>query len=930
MKKESFVFLFLLFAIMVNAQQPVQLPLDPKVRYGKLDNGLTYYISHNALPEKCGEFYIVQKVGSMQEEDDQAGLAHFLEHMAFSSTKHFPDKVLDGLERYGAQMGANMNAYTSFDQTVYYLSGIPLNTPGAVDTCLLILHDWAGFINLQDDKIDKERLVIKEEWRTRSGASSRIMEKALPVMMAGSKYSDRMPIGKMEVVENFSYQTLKDYYHKWYRPDLQGLIVVGDFDVDEVEAKIKTLFADIPKPVNPAERIYYTVPDNDEPIVAIFTDKEATGVSMSIYYKQDGIPRELRNTREGRVLGLTRRMVHSMLSGRLTEIRQKPESPFNSAYAHIGNFYAAQTKDAFTLGASSKEEKIRETFETLIRELDRAKRFGFTKGEIERTKANVLQSYENAYNNRNKQQNSSRVSPYMSHFLEGSAAMGIEYEYPLSKEILEELDAESLHNYLKEVIGEKNIVITLTGPEKESINYPTESELISLMKKTLAENISPYVDTMSSRPLISNLPKPGSIIKTEVGQKYGETIWTLSNGMKVVLKKTDYSDDQIIFSANGFGGNSLFEDKEWLDIRYLNSVARLGGIGEFDNVELGKALAGKTVYVAGSVGQFTQSISGSSTKKDVETLLQLVYLHFTSPRKDMNAYAAFLEREKNGMKNRDSNPNVIFSDTLTRTIYGDNLRVKRPVMEDLERINYDRILEMYKESFANAGSFVVTLIGTVDEDVLKPLVEKYLASLPSGNKEMTYKEVSTHIKKGKITNHFNQKMETPMATSFLVFSGNLKRDANTFIRCEALNKILRMVFTRTIRGEEGGSYGVSANIGSERIPFGDVMLQVRYTTNPERVGDMNQIVYRELRKLAEEGPLEDEFQKAIEAVIKDRTGWQIQNGFWRAVLDIYYQYGEEENLNYLARIKSIKPEELQQMVKELLEQENVIEVVMTP
>jgi zinc protease len=923
--------LLCVFAVFSYAQDLSQIPLDPAVRYGQLDNGLTYYISQNALPEERGEFYLVQKVGSMQEEDDQSGLAHFLEHMAFSSTKHFPEKVLAGLEKYGAQLGQNMNAYTSFDQTVYYLSGIPLRTPGAIDTCLLILHDWSCAITFQDDKIDKERLVIKEEWRTRQGAYSRIMDKILPEIVKGSKYADRMVIGKMEVVENFPYQTLKDYYHRWYRPDLQGLIIVGDFDVDEVEAKVKELFGPIPKHPNPEERIYYPVPDNEEPIFVSATDPEATSVSISLYNKHDIIPVEIRNTPEGVRQSLVRRLVSSIVSNRIAEIRQKPDAPFTSAYASDGGFYVARTKDAWTASATCKEDQIRESFTVLAEETERARQHGFADSEIERVKAILLSGYESSYNNRNKQYNSARVSPYQNHFLSGWCAPGIEYDYHQINTLLPTINASDLHNYIKEIISDKkNIVITLSGPEKETISYPTKEELLTILDKVKKSDLAPYADNVSEDPLVAGLPAPGSIVKSEKGENYDETVWTLSNGMKVVIKKTPFNEDQILFSAKAFGGNSLFDDNEWLNIRYLNAVARLGGLGSFNSIDLSKKLAGKNANVSGYIEKYTQSISGSSSLKDAETLFQLAYLNFTSPRKDEDAFAAYKEREKTNLQNRESNPSAIFGDSLNNTIYGKTLRNKSVEMSDLENIDYDRILEMYKQSFANPGSFVVTLIGSMDEKAMEPLVIKYLASLPSGNKDATYKESDIKIRKGNIKNRFRQKMETPKATSFVLFSGNLPREANTFMQCEALNKLMQMIFMRTIRGDEGGAYSVGAHITSERIPYGDVMLSINFTTDPDRVDELNAIVHRELNNLAENGPLDDEYKKAVEGVLKDRQGWQVANGFWRAVLDIYYQYGEEENLDYENRVKSITKEQLQTMVKDLLKQENVIEVVMLP
>jgi zinc protease len=931
MKKYTVLFfLSFLFLLVVSGQNSRELPLDPKVRYGKLDNGLTYYIRQNSLPEKRAEFYLAQKVGSMQEEDNQAGLAHFLEHMAFSSTKHFPDKVIDQLERYGAQMGQNINAYTSFDETVYYLSGIPLTSQGVLDTCLLILHDWSGYISLRDEDIDKERLVIKEEWRTRNNASSRMWDKQLPVIFKGSKYADRMPIGKMEVVENFPYQVLKDYYHKWYRPDLQGIIVIGDFDAEEVETKVKKLFSGISKPVNPAKRIYYPVPDNDKPIVSIATDPEATSTGLSVYYKHDLLPVEQRNTEDAFVLSCLQNLTSQMISNRLSEIAQKADAPFSYAYVYDGNFFVSKTKGAWTAAANCKEGKVKESLAIIVRENERATRFGFTDAEIERTKANILSNYENNFNNKDKQYNSAFISPYLSHFLTGRYASGIEYEYDLAKKILAGINSQMLNNFIKYVITGNNIVIAVSGPEKEGLLYPAEKELLETVEMVKTENITAYEETLSKEPLVSSLPTPGKVVKTETGDKYGETVWTLSNGMKIVIKKTAFRDDQIMMSGKAFGGTSLFSDNEYIDISYVSAVPSIGGVGNFSIIDLPKVLAGKAVSVRPSISRYEVGMSGSSSIKDVETMLQLTYLYFTSPRKDIESFAAFKEREINSLKNRKLNPSYIFSDSISKTQYGNHPRNRRIELEDVDKINYDRIISMYKECFANPGAFVFTFVGTVDENSLKPLVEKYLASLPSGNRNISHRDLNMDIRKGRIINHFGQKMETPKASVFALYSGSIKRDATSLFKIEILNQILQQVYMRTMRKEEGGTYGVSAGFGIARLPESEATLRISYTTDPERVTELDSIIHREIKILAEEGPLEEEFNKAMEGVVKNRTEWQEMNGFWIAVLDIYYRWDDDENTNFLNRIRAITKEDIKNLVNELVSQGNMIDVVMTP
>lgn len=915
----------------VSLQAQTRLPLDPMVRHGKLDNGLTYYIRHNSMPENRGDFYLVQKVGAMQEEDDQDGLAHFLEHMAFSSTKNFPKNVISGVEKYGAQMGPNINAYTAYDQTVYYLSSIPLLTPGAVDTCLLILHDWSNSITLKDEDIDKERKVIKEEWRTRAGAYSRIAEKQRPEILAGSKYSKRDIIGKMDIVENFPYQTLKDYYHKWYRPDLQAVIVVGDFNVDSMEMRVKEIFADIPKAVAPAERIYFPVPDNRETIVSIATDPEATSTSLTIYNKHDITPFGQRNTAEWRRVAYLDMLASNMLSGRLAEIGEKADAPYNGAYAYDSNFAGAMTKDAWISSASIKEGRLEDALRTLTRENERIIRHGFTQPELDRAKANILRGLESRYNNRNTQQTAMYVNVLMGNFLQDYPAMDIGAELELSKEIFSDISIEDVNEAFRGRISDKNVVISASGPQKEGLVYPNREAVMAIIKDIKAENIEPYVDMMVNEPMVSDLPSAGKVVKSEKGKLFDETIWTLSNGMKVVLKKTPYREDQIMMSGSALGGLSLFDDSEWLDMKYLNSVTGIGGVGNFSSTALTKALAGKNAYVSPYISDYNVSLNGSSSVNDFETMLQLAYLNMTAPRKDAEAFAAAIERERNSLKNRDSNPSAVFSDSVNKTLYGrDNLRMRRTELEDLGNVDYDRVLEMYKESFANPGAFVFSFVGNVDEEAVKPLVEKYLGALPSGSKDVTYKPIDKNIRKGDIKNNFTQKMETPKASVTILFSGNVDRDSETIYKSNVLNQLLQLIYFRTIRGDEGGAYGVGAYMDVYRIPAGKATLRVSYTTNPERVDDMNKIVYRELQNLVDNGPLDEEYQKAIEAVIKERTDWQQHNGFWNAVLDDYYTYGEDENTDYVERTKAVTKEDVSALVKELLSQNNTIEVVMIP
>jgi zinc protease len=704
----------------------------------------------------------------------------------------------------------------------------------------LVLHDWSSFIALKDEQIDEERLVIKEEWRTRSGAQYRIWDKQLPVIFKGSKYADRMPIGKMEVVENFPYQTLKDYYHKWYRPDLQGIIIVGDIDVDQVEAKIKTMFADIAKPVNPAERVYFPVPDNNEPIVSIITDPEAVRTQVTLYIKHDIVPAEAKQSQMGLIISYIKALSSRMLSDRLNEISQKADAPFAASYAYDGGFFVSKTKDAWTTIALSKEGKIDETLASLIRENERIKRFGFTDAEVERAKATLLDEYEKMYNNRNKELNNRYVQEYVRSFTEDEAIPGIEYEYNFFKQFSPMINAQAINGAVQQLLGNKNIVITVTGPEKEGITYPTVDELLNVFNTVEAENITAYEETVSNEPLITQLPKAGSVVKTETDDKFGTTIWTLSNGMKVVIKKTNFKDDEILMSSHAYGGTSIIADADINNANMASMVPSVGGIGNFSSTDLKKALAGKSANVNNHISSYVQGLNGSSSIKDLETLLQLTYLYFTAPRKDEGAYSNIMELIKNQLKNLTSEPSFIMNINRTKAMYGDNPRMQVMMLEDAEKLNYDRIIEIYKEIYANPGSFVFNFVGTVDEAALKPLVEQYLASLPSGNKDAKYKDVDASIRKGHIDNIFEQEMKTPKTSAFEMYSGTLKYDQKTQITLSALKQILDIVYVRTVREEAGGTYGVGVRAGISRIPEGQTMgITAEYAFNPYLSADLS-------------------------------------------------------------------------------------------
>lgn len=931
MRKLFYLLLVFVFVGTIQAQTMQPLPVDSLIRTGKLENGLTYYIRHNEYPPQRANFYIAQKVGSMQEEDNQAGLAHFLEHIAFNGTKNYPGKktMLNYLESIGVKFGANVNAYTSFDETVYNINDVPVLRSATIDSCLLVLHDWSSFISLKDEQIDEERLVIKEEWRTRHDAQSRIWDKQLPIIYEGSKYANRMPIGSMDVIDHFPYQVLRDYYHKWYRPDLQGIVIVGDIHVDEVEAKIKEMFADIPKPVNPAERIYFPVADNPAPIVAVTTDPENTRTNVALYMKHEVMPAAVKNTEKGLYINLLKNMVSSMLSNRFTEIAQKPDAPFTYAYAYDGRFFVSKTKDAWTVGAGSKEGKIEETLASMARENERAKKFGFTESELERVKANMLSGYENAYNNRNKRQNGEYVNYCIRNFLDNNPITGMEFLYDYMKKQIPAVTLKEVNDFAKGLVSGNNVVISVTGPEKEGLVYPSKEKLLSVFNNVMAENIELYKEKVITEPLIAQKPIAGKIVKTEK-DRFDATVWTLSNGMKVVLKKTDFKDDEISMSSYSYGGTSTIATPDIYNGSIASAVPSIGGLGQFSALDLRKMLAGKNASVRPAVYEWTQSFVGGSSKKDVETLFQLLYLNFTAPRKDEDVFKSTLASMKEQLKNKRANPSSYFGDSINYAMFGNDPRIKPMEAEDVDKLDYDRIITLYKQLFANPGSFTFTFIGTLDEALMKPLVETYLASLPAGNVEAKYNPAnSVPVRKGKILNTFEQEMKTPKASVFNLYSGTLDYNMKNTLTMSVLKQVLDLVFSEAIRDKEGGSYGVGSSSFISRIPEGDSKIYIFFDSDPAKFRKLNDIAIAEFKKIAENSPREKDMQKVKEYMNKKYLEDIKRNGYWLGIMDSYFFFKEDRDTDYVSTLNSITGDDVKTLLGKLLSQGNFIEVIMT-
>ena len=696
-----------------------------------------------------------------------------------------------------------------------------------------------------------------------------------------------------------------------------------------MEAKLKKVFEDVKAPVNPAERIYYPVSDNQEPLIYIGTDKEVKNPSVNIFFKHEATPDSLKNTISYYASQYMLSMAMTMLNNRLNELRQTANPPFTNASAGYGEFFLAKTKEAFSLDARSKVDGIDLAMKTVLEEAERARRFGFTATEYERARANYMQGVESAYNEREKTKSGSYVNEYVNNFLDKEPIPGIEFEYMLTKQMAPNIPVEAINKMMQQLITDNNQVVLLAGPEKEGVKYPTKDEITALLKQMKSFDLKPYEDKVSNEPLISEDLKGGKIVSEKAGEIYGSTKLVLSNGVTVYVKPTDFKADQIVMKGVSLGGTSVFPNDEIIDIAQLNGVALVGGIGNFSKVDLGKALAGKRASVGAGIGNTTETISGSCSPKDFETMMQLTYLTFTSPRKDNEAFESYKNRLKAELQNADANPMSAFSDTITSALYNNHPRAIKMKENMVDKINYDRIIDMYKDRYKDASDFTFYLVGNVDLEKVKPMIAKYLGSLPAINRKETFKDNKMYIRKGKYKNEFAKKQETPMATIMFFYSGTCKYDLRNNILLSFLDQALDMVYTAEIREKEGGTYGVSCNGSLGKYPKEELILQIVFQTDPAKKDKLSAVVVEQLNKMAKEGPSAEHMQKIKEYMLKKYKDAQKENGYWLNNLDEYFYTGIDNTKDYEKIVNSITAKEVQDFLAKLLKQNNEIQVVMT-
>lgn len=924
----------LFFACNIYAQQG-KIDNDNTIRKGILPNGMTYYIRHNAQTKGVADFYIAQKVGSILEEKRQRGLAHFLEHMAFNGTKHFPGNTLQpGIvawcESVGIKFGANLNAYTSVDQTVYNISAAPVTREGVIDSCLLILNDWSHELLLTDKEIDKERGVIEEEWRTRrSGmAMQRLSEQAMPVIYAGTKYSDCMPIGNIDIVRTFPYNDLRDYYSKWYRPDLQAIIVVGDINEDKIEEKIKKLFAKIPLPQNPAHRIYYPIGNNEKMILYTATDKEQPTVNFTLYMKRDVTPKQERNTIQNYADDYKTNILRMAINDRLEELSRTKNAPFISASVRSGNFFLASTKDAFELSGVLKEGKAIEAIQLLVGEVERARANGITIDELKRGKAEMLSYAENDYNDRSNRRNGEFVEQCVQNFLEETPIIEPEKELEIVRKLDKTVTIDDVNALAKTIITNQNQVVTMFGPDKNTFKMPTNSSIENAILKAQKQHYTPYKtqNTLTER-LITKLPKPGSII-SERTYKYGYTEFTLSNGLKVYVRPTNFEPDEVNLKLFSLGGKNIYPDSEMPNLTYLMAGATIGGVAQYNDLTLEKMLAGKTATVTPFIDNDTRGMAGTSNVKDTKTLLELVYLYFTQPRKDPQAFKNLMEQQQEFLTNAHVNPMLAYNDTLHKVAYATN-RMASMDKEQLKRVNYNRIMHIYKELFANAANFKLILTGNININKLKPLLCQYIATLPSNNTKEAIGTYEPKLVDGKKTYIFHKKQTTPTAITTIVIKGKMEYNNRNELLMDAIGQLLRIVYTEKVREDKGGTYSVQASGDLQHHPNDEALLRIAFQTDPQKYNDLIPIVYKELEKMATEGPSQQDLDKVKAYELKVYNQVLRMNNYWEYVLytDLYNGIDVDTDFRYI--VENMTCDDIRTTLRNLLNQNNCIEVTMT-
>jgi zinc protease len=904
-----------------------QMPVDPQITMGKFANGLRYYIRANKKPEKRAELRLVVKAGSILEDDDQQGLAHLVEHMAFNGTQHFPKHdLIEFIESLGMRWGADLNAYTSFDETVYILT-VPTDKPETMDRALLILEDWAHNVTFDQKEIDQERGVVMEEWRLGRGAGSRMRDKEFPIMFKGSRYADRLPIGKPEIIQGGKPERLKKFYTDWYRPDLMAVVAVGDFDKAAIEKLVTAHFASIPAATTPRPRPTYDIPDHPGTVYAIATDKEATNTTVEV---DNILP-----AREQGSIGVYRqktvdRLFSGMLSARFSELAQKPDAPFIFAGGGRGSFLA-RTKESATLVALVKEDGVERGLDALLGEAERVSRFGFTATELDRQKQSVLVNYQRLATEKDNTLSASRANEYVRNFLQNESLPSADDEYALHQRFLPEITLDEINKIAKEWFSGGNRLVVVNAPEKNGLVIPDETKLAAVIKAVAAKDLKPYVDTVGSAALLESIPAPGTIAKTTTKETAGIIEWELSNGVKVVLKPTTFKADEILFRATSPGGTSLASDKDYIPASTATQVITAGGVGKFNAIDLRKYLTGKVASASPFIGELEEGLSGSSSRKDLETMFQLIYLRFMQPRADATAFGVQATQTKTLLANQAAVPEYAFFEALTTARYQNHLRRRLPTPATVEEWNLDKSLAFYKDRFADASDFTFVFVGSFDLATMKPLVERYLGALPSIHRKEAWKDVGVRTPAGIVEKKVEKGIE-PKSEAAIVFSGPFEWDQTHRVAIRAMAEVLQTRLLEIIREELGGTYSITASQSYQKIPNPVYSITIQFGCSPQRTDDLIKRVFQEIEQFKTNGPTEKQVNDEKEALLREFETNSKLNNYLLSQITQKYQVGEDpaELWKIPEYYQKIDAAMIQQAAKTYLNTNTFVEVTLFP
>jgi zinc protease len=877
------------------------LPLDPDVRRGTLPNGMTYYVRANRRPEQRAELRLVVNAGSVLESEEQRGLAHFLEHMAFNGTANFEKQALiNYLERIGMRFGPDVNAYTSFDETVYMLQ-IPTDDEEIVDTAFRILVDWAGAVSLEADEIDKERGVVVEEWRLGRSASGRIRDKQVPVLFHGSRYADRLPIGSKEVLEGAPPERIREFYRDWYRPDLMAVVAVGDFDPSAIEAMIKEKFAAIQPHADAPARAEFPIPDHEQTLVSSVTDPEATGISVQVQFKRPEIEIET-------VADMRRQIIdsiyHGMMNDRLQELGRVADPPYQMAFAGSGSL--GRTKSAYNLFARVNDGGVERALTTLLTEARRVEEHGFQQSELDRTKTAILRQIDRLYEDREKQESARFASQYVQHFLDDYPALSIGYLRELYYELIPGVQLAEVNARANQWITDVNRVILASGPAKKEAAVPDEKALLAVFEATEDLGVTPWVDKVRDEPLVAAKPAAGRVVEETKVEALGVTRWKLSNGAVVLLKPTDFKNDEVLIRGWSPGGTSLAPEEMQLSARHASSIVAAMGLGNFDPTELGKALTGKVASVGVSISELSEGVRGSASPRDLETALQLLYLRFTAARRDQEQYASQISNMRGRLQNQEASPEYSFAKKMNEVMTQDHPRRRFVTVADLPEIELDEMMKVYADRFADASDFIFTIVGAFKTDEIRPLVETWIGGLPSKNRKETWRDLGVE-EPGGVQRVMVEKGIEPRSSVRIAFHGDAPWNLDASHQIDSLADALRIRLREVLREDLGGVYGVGVFGNLSRYPDQEYSIGVSFSTDPERVDELVKVVMDEIAKVKAEGPSEDHVERVREIQRRELETQVKENAYWAGTLE-YLASNDlplEEALREEERIKAV-------------------------